>query len=111
MPRRKSLVQVSSPTDTVTGQAWADSLCAQVIIADTAGRLPTQLHLLEQMKEARRVMANAMGGAPVLPGDLAADLLDCLRRAVSLPMENAASGKACGVFVLAGARFDRANKC
>jgi fused signal recognition particle receptor len=35
-----------------------------VLIADTAGRLPTQLHLMEEIKKVKRVIAKAMPGAP-----------------------------------------------
>jgi len=35
-----------------------------VIIADTAGRLPTQLHLMEELKKIRRVIAKADPTAP-----------------------------------------------
>jgi len=35
-----------------------------VVIADTAGRLPTQLHLMEELKKIKRVIAKAQGGAP-----------------------------------------------
>jgi fused signal recognition particle receptor len=35
-----------------------------VVIADTAGRLPTQLHLMEELKKVRRVIAKADPGAP-----------------------------------------------
>ena len=35
-----------------------------VVIADTAGRLPTQLHLMEEIKKVRRVAAKALEGAP-----------------------------------------------
>jgi fused signal recognition particle receptor len=35
-----------------------------VVIADTAGRLPTQLHLMEEIKKVKRVAAKAMEGAP-----------------------------------------------
>ncbi len=35
-----------------------------VVIADTAGRLPTQLHLMEELKKIRRVIAKADGTAP-----------------------------------------------
>jgi fused signal recognition particle receptor len=34
------------------------------VIVDTAGRLPTQLHLMEELKKVKRVMAKAMEGAP-----------------------------------------------
>jgi fused signal recognition particle receptor len=37
---------------------------ADVLIADTAGRLPTQLHLMEEIKKVKRVAAKAMEGAP-----------------------------------------------
>jgi fused signal recognition particle receptor len=35
-----------------------------VVIADTAGRLPTQLHLMEELKKIQRVIAKAQEGAP-----------------------------------------------
>jgi fused signal recognition particle receptor len=35
-----------------------------VVIADTAGRLPTQLHLMEEIKKVKRVAAKALAGAP-----------------------------------------------
>jgi fused signal recognition particle receptor len=35
-----------------------------VLIADTAGRLPTQLHLMEEIRKVKRVVAKAMPGAP-----------------------------------------------
>ena len=35
-----------------------------VVIADTAGRLPTQLHLMEELRKVRRVIAKAQEGAP-----------------------------------------------
>jgi fused signal recognition particle receptor len=37
---------------------------AQVVIADTAGRLPTQLHLMEEIRKVKRVAAKAQAGAP-----------------------------------------------
>jgi fused signal recognition particle receptor len=37
---------------------------ADVLIADTAGRLPTQLHLMEEIRKVKRVAAKAMEGAP-----------------------------------------------
>ena len=37
---------------------------ADVVIADTAGRLPTQLHLMEELKKIKRVIAKAQEGAP-----------------------------------------------
>jgi fused signal recognition particle receptor len=35
-----------------------------VVIADTAGRLPTQLHLMEEIRKVKRVAAKALAGAP-----------------------------------------------
>jgi fused signal recognition particle receptor len=35
-----------------------------VVIADTAGRLPTQLHLMEELKKLRRTITKAMPSAP-----------------------------------------------
>jgi fused signal recognition particle receptor len=35
-----------------------------VVIADTAGRLPTQLHLMEEIRKVKRVAAKAVEGAP-----------------------------------------------
>ena len=35
-----------------------------VVIADTAGRLPTQLHLMEELKKIHRVIGKAQDGAP-----------------------------------------------
>jgi fused signal recognition particle receptor len=35
-----------------------------VVLADTAGRLPTQLHLMEELRKIRRVIGKAQEGAP-----------------------------------------------
>ena len=35
-----------------------------VVIADTAGRLPTQLHLMEELRKIKRVIGKAQDGAP-----------------------------------------------
>lgn len=35
-----------------------------VVIADTAGRLPTQMHLMEEIKKVQRVINKALPGAP-----------------------------------------------
>ncbi len=35
-----------------------------IVMADTAGRLPTQLHLMEELKKVRRVIGKAMATAP-----------------------------------------------
>ena len=37
---------------------------ADVVIADTAGRLPTQLHLMEEIRKLKRVAGRAQAGAP-----------------------------------------------
>jgi fused signal recognition particle receptor len=44
------------------GAARARSI--DVVIADTAGRLPTQLHLMEEIKKVKRVAGKALAGAP-----------------------------------------------
>jgi fused signal recognition particle receptor len=36
----------------------------QVVMVDTAGRLPTQLHLMEELKKIKRVIGKGMMGAP-----------------------------------------------
>jgi len=47
-----------------------DAVCAarargiDLVIADTAGRLPTQLHLMDELKKIKRVIAKAEAGAP-----------------------------------------------
>lgn len=40
------------------------SRACDVVIADTAGRLPTQLHLMEELRKIRRVIAKADASAP-----------------------------------------------
>lgn len=35
-----------------------------IVLVDTAGRLPTQLHLMEELKKVKRVMGKALEGAP-----------------------------------------------
>jgi fused signal recognition particle receptor len=37
---------------------------SDILIADTAGRLPTQLHLMEEIKKVKRVVGKAQAGAP-----------------------------------------------
>lgn len=37
---------------------------AQVVMVDTAGRLPTQLHLMDELKKIQRTMGKAQNGAP-----------------------------------------------
>jgi fused signal recognition particle receptor len=50
----------------VTFDAVAAGLArgCDVVIADTAGRLPTQLHLMEELKKVRRTIDKALPGAP-----------------------------------------------
>jgi len=35
-----------------------------IVLADTAGRLPTQLHLMEEIRKVKRVITKAEAGAP-----------------------------------------------
>ena len=42
----------------------AHSRGIDVVLADTAGRLPTQLHLMEELRKIKRVIAKAEPGAP-----------------------------------------------
>jgi fused signal recognition particle receptor len=44
--------------------AAAKARGTDVVIADTAGRLPTQLHLMEEIRKVKRVAAKAQAGAP-----------------------------------------------
>ncbi len=44
--------------------AAARARAIDVVLADTAGRLPTQLHLMEEVKKIKRVIAKAEAGAP-----------------------------------------------
>jgi fused signal recognition particle receptor len=44
--------------------AAARARAIDVVIADTAGRLPTQLHLMEEIRKVKRVAAKALPGAP-----------------------------------------------
>jgi fused signal recognition particle receptor len=55
-----------------------------VVIVDTAGRLPTQTHLMEELKKIRRVLAKAMPDAPhesllVLDGNTGQNMLAQVR--------------------------------
>ena len=44
--------------------ASAKAKGTNVVMVDTAGRLPTQLHLMEELKKIKRVIAKGMDGAP-----------------------------------------------
>jgi fused signal recognition particle receptor len=51
-----------------------------IVIIDTAGRLPTQTHLMDELRKIRRVVAKAMEGAPhetllVLDGNTGQNML------------------------------------
>lgn len=51
-----------------------------VVMVDTAGRLPTQTHLMDELKKVRRVIGKAMAGAPhevllVLDGNTGQNML------------------------------------
>ena len=42
----------------------AKARAIDVVMVDTAGRLPTQLHLMEELKKIKRVIGKGMDGAP-----------------------------------------------
>jgi fused signal recognition particle receptor len=44
--------------------AAASARGMDVLVADTAGRLPTQLHLMEEIRKVKRVVGKALPGAP-----------------------------------------------
>ena len=55
-----------------------------VVMVDTAGRLPTQTHLMDELRKVRRVIAKAMDGAPhevllVLDGNTGQNMLAQVR--------------------------------
>ena len=55
-----------------------------VVIVDTAGRLPTQMHLMDELKKIHRVIGKAMHGAPhevlvVLDGNTGQNMLAQVR--------------------------------
>jgi len=62
----------------------AKSRGIDVVLADTAGRLPTQIHLMEELKKVKRVIGKAQPGAPhevllVLDGNTGQNALAQLR--------------------------------
>jgi fused signal recognition particle receptor len=63
-------VAVVSQTGGNPGAVVFDAIAAarargtDLVIADTAGRLPTQMHLMEEMSRIKRVVAKAEPGAP-----------------------------------------------
>jgi fused signal recognition particle receptor len=60
------IAQQSGDPGAVTFDAIAAARArgVDVVIADTAGRLPTQLHLMEELRKVKRVAAKAQEGAP-----------------------------------------------
>jgi fused signal recognition particle receptor len=70
VPRQAGSVEIVSQADGDPAAVSFDAVVAgkargcDVVIADTAGRLPTQLHLMEELKKIRRVIAKAQEGAP-----------------------------------------------
>src|SRR5712692_839560 len=66
----RNSVPVIAQTSGDPGAVVFDALSAarargiDVVIADTAGRLPTQLHLMEEIRKVKRVAAKALEGAP-----------------------------------------------
>ncbi|MCC2644402.1 MAG: signal recognition particle-docking protein FtsY [Burkholderiales bacterium] len=75
---REQLIEWGSRNNiTVISQAGGDSAAVcfdaiqsaiankiDIVIADTAGRLPTQLNLMEEIKKVKRVMSKALESAP-----------------------------------------------
>jgi fused signal recognition particle receptor len=66
---RNAVAVISQPSGDA-GAVMFDALGAarargvDVVIADTAGRLPTQLHLMEEIRKVKRVAGKALEGAP-----------------------------------------------
>ena len=66
----RNAIAVIAQTSGDPGAVVFDALSAararrsDVVIADTAGRLPTQLHLMEEIRKVKRVAAKALAGAP-----------------------------------------------
>lgn len=60
------IAQESGDPAAVVFDAIASAQAKQidVVIADTAGRLPTQLHLMDELKKVKRVANKALDGAP-----------------------------------------------
>jgi len=68
--RHAALVQIVSQEGADPAAVTFDAVSAgrargcDVVIADTAGRLPTQVHLMEELKKIQRVIGRAQEGAP-----------------------------------------------
>lgn len=60
------IAQESGDPAAVAFDAVASARAKQidVVMVDTAGRLPTQLHLMEELKKIKRVIGKGMDGAP-----------------------------------------------
>lgn len=76
------IAQESGDPAAVVFDAIASAQAKQldVVIADTAGRLPTQLHLMDELKKVKRVAGKALPGAPheiilVLDGNMGQNAL------------------------------------
>ena len=76
------IAQESGDPAAVVFDAIASAQAKQldVVIADTAGRLPTQLHLMDELKKVKRVADKALPGAPheiilVLDGNMGQNAL------------------------------------
>lgn len=55
----------SDPSSVIfDGVKAAQARQIDVVLADTAGRLPTQLHLMDELSKAKRVAGKALEGAP-----------------------------------------------
>jgi len=68
--RRAGLVEIVSQAGADPAAVVFDAVkaaqarAADVVIADTAGRLPTQAHLMEELRKIQRTLGKAMDGAP-----------------------------------------------
>ncbi len=66
----RTQVEIVSQQDGDPSSVTFDAVAAgrargcDVVIADTAGRLPTQLHLMEELRKIHRVIGKAQAGAP-----------------------------------------------
>jgi fused signal recognition particle receptor len=67
---QRGVVEIVSQPGGDPAAVTYDAVCAgrargcDVVIADTAGRLPTQLHLMEELKKIKRVIGKADAQAP-----------------------------------------------
>ena len=67
---RRNNVEVIAPQSGDAAAVIFDAINAaaargiDIVLADTAGRLPTQLHLMDEIRKVKRVIDKAMPGAP-----------------------------------------------